>query len=509
MRFAALALVCAAAGFASAQTVTNVYDRDNHDQFKLKNIKAYSTTLGPLVRTNALFTFDNPAKKLTEASVWFELPTATALSGFGYFYKNEYVPGILMDKNKAWFIYTAITSRNEDPGILDQWSPTSYHAQIYPLAQGYDLRVNLKSIGFLPADNGHIILPKPAGQIEAPVDWKYRAAGSLDLIPVTDSFQITRPISPVCAVAQKFKDGRTYVAGTVRVNPEDNASFSGLRDVHVDRLNGQTIGFTGWTKNVNKMVAKFGQTKYSFAPNRIQKGPEAAQVWAQQKLAQDSWSSRKAVLDFSMKYQIPSNATALLAVPQEQMKLFKKKEAEYQRQEQEKARRQREWSQRQTQNWNRSKGGDPEIRVSFPGAEKVYAILPDGQVLNLRLSDGYWGTNFEIPANAAEGAYKVRITAIGPDGYRDEKTIQYNVDRTPPEGKISTRIERGRLVIEVRSEAGLAEVAAFDQNGSKFILKEVEPGQYRATFGLQPVSLTLMLKDQAGNKREIKCSWRP
>src|SRR5579871_2294151 len=129
MRFLLMGVAAAFASLASSQQVTNVYDRDNHSQFKLKAIKVYSTAIGPIVRTSAQYTYDNPQPKNTEASVWFELPTAAALSGFSYYYKDEYVPGVLMDKNKAWFIYTAITSRNEDPGILDMKSPSSFHAQ--------------------------------------------------------------------------------------------------------------------------------------------------------------------------------------------------------------------------------------------------------------------------------------------------------------------------------------------------------------------------------------------
>ncbi|MFI5385625.1 MAG: VIT domain-containing protein [Fimbriimonadales bacterium] len=511
MRIRAAALGLALAGLASAQNVNNVYNRDTHDQFQLKGLKVYSTVMGPIVRTSAQFTYDNPAKKLTEASVWFDLPEAAALSGFGYYYKNEYVPGILMDQNKAWFIYTAITSRNEDPGILDQKSPTSFHAQIFPLAQGYDLRVHLYSVGFLAPRGDAVPLPQPCGTSDVPVDWQYRQAGTRSLVKIDPTFRLPKPDKPVVAVAQKFKDGRTYVAGVVQtVNPAtDAATFAVLRNAQSKVVSSNAVAFAGWLPANKKIAIKTDGVRYAFKPDPIQKGPEAAQLWAQEMLANGNVHGRNNVLAFSMKYHIPSYATALLAVPKEEMKVYKAKAAEYRRQQLAEARRHRPWEKQRRQNWNNSGGGDPEIRVQFTGAEKVYAVLPDGQVIDLRESDGFWGGNFEIPASAKEGSYDVKIVAFKRDGSREEKTIQYHVSRTAPEGKITLKLVGGQLVIEVRSEPGLAEVAAYDATGGKTVLKEVEPGLYRAILDNKPVSLTVILKDKASNKRELRCSWQP
>ena len=38
----------------------------------------------------------------------------------------------MYDTDEAWKIYTAVTSRGRDPGIMDRPSPQDYHAQIYP-----------------------------------------------------------------------------------------------------------------------------------------------------------------------------------------------------------------------------------------------------------------------------------------------------------------------------------------------------------------------------------------
>ena len=160
MRILALAIVAAATSLAYSQTVEDVYKRDDLGPFKLaKNVQVESTVVGPIVRTSTLLTYDNPYKELTEACLNFSLPEVAALSGFAYFYGDEYVRGQLMDKEKAWFIYTAITSRDRDPGIMDQESPTSYHCQIYPLKVGTDLRIRLYTVAFLQPSGGGLQIP--------------------------------------------------------------------------------------------------------------------------------------------------------------------------------------------------------------------------------------------------------------------------------------------------------------------------------------------------------------
>ncbi len=124
MRLIGLSLLVLAQ-MASAQLVDQCFDRDTNEPFKFKSVSSNAVVKGPMVKRTTVYTFDNPAKKLTEATIAVELKHSEVLGGFGYWYKDEFVPGTLMDKQKAWFIYTAITSRNEDPGIMVQKSPSS------------------------------------------------------------------------------------------------------------------------------------------------------------------------------------------------------------------------------------------------------------------------------------------------------------------------------------------------------------------------------------------------
>ena len=83
------------------------------------------------------------------------------MTGFGYYYKGRFIKGKMYDTDEAWKIYTAVTSRGRDPGIMDRPSPQDYHAQIFPVEAGHDLRVVVDTRQALAADRqgAHFTLP--------------------------------------------------------------------------------------------------------------------------------------------------------------------------------------------------------------------------------------------------------------------------------------------------------------------------------------------------------------
>ena len=511
---------------AFGQSIESTYNRDTEEPFKLKDVKVESTVVGPLVRTSTLLTYSNPFKSKTEASLTFNMPDEAALSGFAYYYGDEYVKGRLMDKAKAWFIYTAITSRGEDPGVMDQWAPTRYHCQIYPIMIGHDLKVRLYTVGFLKPNDGKLFLPRPdidqligAGTSGVKVqtnDWSVRTVDTNAVTPSNSGYSMSNFDQPVRAVAQRFRDGRTYVAGIVRSGNgpgEQEPTFDGIEQPRWVALDDQTMAFMGWLRHNHKIALRHNGTRYEFRPERIYGGSEAARLWAQQMLASDAFKTGAEVLKFSLKYGIPSTKTALLAVPSKEMSLFRRKEHEYQakeaadrRDELAADRDHRGWESKRGTNWNNSGGGDPEIRLHVPGATRARAYLPDGRVIDLAIHKDELIGNFEIPANAPEGGYQVRVEVTLIDGKKTVIYTPYDVDRTPPKGTFKTVSIEGIRMLEVDSEPGLAEVAAYLPDGSKIVLKEVSPGIYRAPAPAGKAELVIVLKDKASNKGEIRCS---
>jgi hypothetical protein len=499
----------------SAQYIDGVHTRDDGVDFTLKKMDVQTRVLGPIVRNRTVYTYDNPFKTLTEAVVDFTLDDAAVLGGFAYWYKSEYVPGILMDKNKAWFIYTAITSRDKDPGIMEQESATTYHAQIYPLAIGHDFRLELLSIGFLePGDLG-LVIPTPETQAEIPFGRRFYRVDESALLNkkvIPDGFPMKQ--YAVHMHAQRFKDRKYYVAGIVRGVEEEKPKIKGLRGLYMmPAKDGKSYNFVGWMRRPGDVKIEKANFTKTMKVHGYDKGTDTAKLWAHQRLIQGPDIKRRSeALRFSMKYGVPSTTTALLAVPKQEMKLFKKKEAEFNRKRREMARRDREWEGSKPQNWQNSGGGDPEIRAHFPNAERAYAILPDGRVLDLKpTSNGYWAGSYDIPTTAGEGAYNVKVIAVDRDGTTSETLVPYFVDRTAPEGTVSARVSQGRLVIMVRSEKDLADVRALLPGGKQVKLEESEkePGLYSVSIVAprETDAIKVVLLDKAHNRRELRCSW--
>lgn len=523
-----IALAASLAPASYAQMLNGVHRRDDYTEFKLKSVKTESQVIGPLVRNKTIYTFDNPYKELVEAVFDFETNRGAALDGFAYWYKTERVPGVLMDKAMAWFIYTAITSRDRDPGVMDMVSPNQFHAQIYPLAVGFDLRLELTTVDFLSPQIDRFVVPRPGvyHSGDVPQSWNvtgYRApladANTKNGRVVAVQLPMLNMLD-VQSVAQAGPEGRMFVAGIVRggINASQ-PKIGGLRDVHVMQRADSTDSkdaflFVGWTKSLTGLsVNQNGQVE-GFKPRVLPLGSICSKLWAANHLAEGDWYNGKGVLAFSLKYQVPSNQTALLAVPKSEMKLFSKKRTEYlrklARQRREGKRRGR--GRRQDLNWNQNRGGDPELRIEALDAQSVFARLPDGRVLQLRpLTDGLWGRNFEVPTDAPEGAYQVKVTVVRKDGTLREQVVTYTVDRTPPQGTAELVVEQGKLVLRVHAKADLNEVAAYLADGRKIVLKEVSPGLYEVVLSEDAAAfaglVVVVLKDAASNKTELQCTW--
>lgn len=529
MRLLALVTLAVCSVAVQAQHLTSIYNRDTGQGFVLKRVQAHSVVRGPLVKTTTIYEFENPFTKLTEASFNLSLPKDAVLGGFGYWYKEEFVPGILMDKQMAWFIYTAITSRNRDPGIMEMTSNDSFHAQIYPLAVGYPLRIQLTSLSYgdIEFDRMHLPPPSwPSPDAEVEKSWKVDGGGR----PVITSdwraaVSLNRNVRNIqndiftSVVAERWKDGKVYVAGiAMGALGKGTPKVTGLQRYHsrAGRNAGipdpAIVRFSGIATGSSINVHQAGNS-VTVGLGSVSKGTDVSKVWAQAEIV-DGY--RGDLLEFSLKYQVPSFQTALLAVPTVEKRLFEQKRKEYlaklRAEKAETARRERLAEQRAARrpneselNWRQSRGGDPQIMFEAPEAEKVLAVLPDGRVLPLRrLGSGWWTVNFEIPADAEEGTYVVRLVVIQKDGSRYEKHIEYIVDRTAPIGVATW--EENSLV--VRTEPGLALVEAYTVAGRRIVLSEVEAGTYKAKVSLAESVAFVLIKDGASNKTRLNCSPR-
>ncbi len=501
MRSFALLSFAAVAGTAAAQTVTAVDNSFSGQPFKYKSSTAEGKVLGPMYKLDSTWTFENPSKDLVEAAIKFSNADGMSLAGFGYWYKTEYVPGVLMDRQKANFIYTSITNINRDPGLAERVSTNNYRAKIYPLAIGYDLRLALKTVGLLPADAGGAYVPQPEHPSGKPT-LEIRASEANRLQKDGDKFRITDLPDPngIDMYAQRFKDGRYYVVGSLG---EDGKLVKGLEGVLYARVGEKGRYFAGYRRGRGTVTVTrdSGPMKRRILGN--DRGADTAKIWANMKLVQHPLETHRDLLKFILKYQVPSRVTALLAVPKEEMARYRDLAAEYRKMERESDRQGRNWQDERRQNWDNTGGGDPEIRVTLPDAERAYAVLPDGRSFDLfKTKDGFWGGSYDIPSDAPEGSYDVRVVGVRADGTQIEQKVGYQVDRTAPLG--SALIEDGKLV--VRSEARLARVVAVTHTGTEVDLKETVPGTYILEGTPATNVARILLLDRAHNRTFIAWS---
>lgn len=511
---------------ASAQMLDGVHRRDDYNEFKLKRISSESTVYGPIVFNKTVYTFKNPYKSLVEAAFDFSIESGAALNGFAYWYKKEKVKGVLMDKKMAWFIYTAITSRDRDPGIMDMVSPTDFHAQIYPLAIGHDLRLELTTINYLIYDKGRFKINRPDcyDSEKVPASWKIHGVNrkmrrsSYDGTPYVSFAAPKATAIDVWSVAQKGPKDRYYVVGLIRGNKHRVPTVKGLSNPVVSIANEtegqQAYQFSGWTHNLSNLKAYIRANSRIIKPKILDPGRMCSKLWAANYLANHDWKTKSGVLKFSLYYQVPSSQTALLAVPRSERKLFDQKRKEYLRnlaKEKLEMKRQGRKDDDSLNNDN-SRGGDPELRINAPEAKSVYAKLPDGRVLTLRkLTSKTWGANFEIPTDSPDGSYTIKVHIVEKDGSVRLQAVNYRVDRKAPNGTMELAKVDGKLIVRVYSQPGLREVAAFLADGRKIVLKEVRSGVYEGIVSDRANrfhgAVTVLLKDRASNKTEIRCDW--
>ena len=146
---------------ASGEPAINAYCEDPGAQLPLREIRSHTVIAGPVAKTQIAYVIANKNTVRTEVGINFHLPPDTVLTAFGYYYQGRFIRGKMYDTNEAWKIYTAVTSRGRDPGIMERNSAQDYHVQVYPVEARRDLRVVVELSQALVTDRvgAHFELP--------------------------------------------------------------------------------------------------------------------------------------------------------------------------------------------------------------------------------------------------------------------------------------------------------------------------------------------------------------
>ncbi len=526
----------------------------------LRAIASHTLVLGPVARTRTTYLAENRSAGTIEADVNLHLPPDTVLTGFGYYYKGRFIPGKMYDTDEAWNIYTAVTSRGRDPGIMDRPSPQDYHAQIFPVEARHDLRVVVDFRQALTTDRAgaHFALPlsisgdsavspriqadvqvagRPASEIAAPIQGEARVSRS-DTAGGSDVRLAGRwkPKSDWIVTIARRAPG---VARSVyaALNPSRRNGYYALSISAPYRLVNPRITLSSRPGTNDTLPTRFGTVpaysqlfltgRYSHtgplgvtihsrgrAPLRFtvplsrQVVPEhdnpAAGLWADKRIAAlqaDHTSDHRArIVGLSKRFTVVSHYTALLAIPAEELAYYRKALAH----------------QKIGTNTRAvgGGGGDPYIAVKAPAdALQVVAVFPNGDVKNLLFdtTKNLWDGRFDIPFGTPSGEYRVTVIVVHKNGARSRFALVYQyLTGGPKVGKMETLSAHpgGPFRLAVTGQ-GIARAVAVLPWGERMDLTETGDGGWAAS-GRVPADwpkgtsrITLVLLDGAHDRTEV------
>jgi len=566
-------LFCASGSPALAQECSDkptsiyLYNRDTLSQVPVTAITSRTVVQGPVATTRIEYRADN-SKNLQpmEAGVNLHLPEDSVLTGFGYYAGNRFIPGKMYDKNEAWKIYQAVTSRGRDPGVMDRPTQQDYHAQIFPVAPKQDLRVVVVVVQALhtDAEGAHLQVPLALDKDQpVQVDAKVRIhRHTLEDIDVRGDLASQEDLK---LLRREQDSGSSVLHLLGELRPTANwdvlirRTFTGPEASYYSGRTRSGAGYFAIRLSVPQSVSdakltlhsspstsltlptRFGNHgpyqsflavgKYDRAttlqvtlrgkglahplhasipldPRKTtaDRGNPAAALWADRRITvmQDSPKDlHRQVVGLSQRFNVVSRYTALLAIPREELEFYKKLMAE-----------------RNVQTNTTTTGGgggDPYIGVRAPAdAQQVVAVFPNGDVKDLAFDSatGEWSGRFDIPFGTPEGAYRVTIIVVHKDGTRTPFVLVYqNLLGAPQMDPASSTqglvAQRGRpLMVRIESAPGLARAVAVTPWGERAPLQAkdgVWSCQVTAPADYAPgkSSVTLILLDGAHNRTEV------
>jgi hypothetical protein len=536
----------------------NVYTEQPYSQLPLKSVHSMTRIEGPLAKTHIVYTFIDGLKQTMEVGLNFHLPKGAILNGFSYYYGTRLIHGKMYDNAEAWKIYTAVTSRGRDPGIMDRPSPQDYHTQIYPVLPGQYLRVIVDLTQILPTDGAgaHFTLPlqqddhiKTPAEIGAAVVVSGHEADEIstsfadhtetagrdggcvarlkgDWLPLKDwEVTIRRKGAGVQAACfSRLAPGRSrgaYAATIAAPFELKNARLSvrsGRADTGMtlatafgDVAPDAPISFVGrYRRPGTALVTVHSSNRRPFtvrlalgaAPVADPLNP-AAKLWADKRIAvlQDDThrDHRNEVVGLSKRYTVVSKFTALLAIPHEELENYRKRLA-------------KQNISTNTRNTGGG-GGDPYIAVKAPAdALRVVAVFPTGDAKDLTFNPtrGVWDGRFDIPFGTPEGDYRVSVIVVHKDGQRTQFVLAYHNSLSGPRvNGLSTLHARPGGPVDLRvAGQGISRAVAVTPWGDRIDLA-CDDGAWTGQFTVPTrwphgaSTVTVVLLDGAHNRTEV------
>ncbi len=170
---------------------------------------------------------------------------------------------------------------------------------------------------------------------------------------------------------------------------------------------------------------------------------------------------------------------------------------------------------RQRDNQLKIRMGDPLIALRAPrNCRQVIAVLPGGEIKKLEFNplSGEFEARFDVPTWASEGAFKVEILVVLPNGTRQRLAMVFGVDVRSPLGNGTARRAGDTLQLRLETGDDTNRVSAFVDGSERVELRREGTafvGQTRLKAPLSDGEVRFVVTDQAHNRSEIRVTLSP
>lgn len=544
-----------AAAQSDGQPSVQIMEVGPYTPLPLRAVVSHTLVSGPVARTQMTYLAENHSRQTIEADVNLHLPPDTVLTGFGYYYRGRFIRGKMYDTDEAWKIYTAVTSRGRDPGIMDRPDAQDYHAQIYPVEARHNLRVVVELHQALATDRdgAHFTLPLSLSSdntISPRIKADVRVHGESRLYIIgnfrrymtgvnekgdrilrlngrwlpTEDWMVTiqrKKMATLYSARNPSKRNGYYALAVTApyslINPRVSlSSRPGTNDTLPTRFStipaygrmlltgryyrpgvlGVTIDSQGRSP-LHLNVSLSGQV-VSEHDNL------AAGLWADKRIdalqGNHARNHRAEVVGLSKRFTVVSKYTALLAIPAEELAYYRKVLA-----------KQKIGTNTRAVGGG---GGDPYIAVKAPAdAQQVVAVFPNGDVKNLifNTAKSLWDGRFDIPFGTPAGDYQVVVIVVHHDGTRTRFTLLYQyLTHGPIVGDLKTLRARpgGPFRLQVTGQ-GIARAVAVLPWGERVDLADSGLSSWAAALKVPAnwpkgnTLITVVLLDGAHDRTEV------
>ena len=326
---------------ANAQVGITAGGDGRGERLEQKRLELTADVNGHFAQVKAAHIFKGKADWRTELDIIYTLPDGAIPTEFAYYYKGERVPAFITEKERAKQIYKNITTRMQDPALIEFIGKKTFRVRIFPVEAGQDLRMEVGWIQIAKTTNG-------VPTFDFPI--KMRKQDPLSEVSATVRVKkqpwLKRAMESIGLKASAETDGEVYRFDQKAVRPRKDWRFSlvplaGQSPVtFVSGRSGSEKGFatvasssSGRSASLNSpMTMSVGGTSVvsgTYGPSspfsqEVIPNHVGLKIWAYQRIRalERSAKNREQVVELSLRHNLISKFTSWIAIPTEERKKF-------------------------------------------------------------------------------------------------------------------------------------------------------------------------------------------